>query len=70
MSFEQDLREIIRRAEEAGWEVRKSRHWWLFFWPGFRPLEDRPCQIGGTGHSRGHALGNLRACLKRHGLNV
>jgi hypothetical protein len=67
VGFESHLEEIIREVEAQGWTHKKSKHWHLFFWPGFNHLEDKPCQIGGTGHTKGHALANLKSCLRRHG---
>jgi hypothetical protein len=67
VSLQSDLARIRRQAEAQGWRVKQSQHWWLFFWPGFDALNDKPCQIGTTPHARGRALPNLLACLRRHG---
>jgi hypothetical protein len=67
VAFQGDLQKLIKEVRAEGWRVEKSQHWWLFFWPGFDPMNDKPCQIGGTPRTRGHALPNLRSCLRRHG---
>jgi hypothetical protein len=67
MSLQSDLARIRLQAEAQGWLVKRTQHWWLFFWPGFDPLDDKPCQIGTTPHTKGRALSNLLSCLRRHG---
>jgi hypothetical protein len=67
MALQNDLRKIIKAAEAQGWRHEQTQHWHLLFWPGFDPMNDKPCQIGTTPHTRGRALPNLRSCLRRHG---
>lgn len=66
MSLQSDLAKIRKQAEEQGWRVAKSQHWWLFFWPGIGP-DEKPCQIGTTPHTKGRSLENFKSCLRRHG---
>ena len=64
MSFESDLQKVRKRAGAQGWRVEKrGEYWWI--WPEDPSLP--PCAIGGTGHSKGRALSNFLACLKRRG---
>ncbi len=67
MSLQRDLVKIIKKAQTQGWTVKQTQHWHLFFWPDFDHMNDKPCQIGTTPHTKGRALPNLLSCLRRHG---
>lgn len=64
VSFEGDLRKIMKRAEEQGWRVEKRKEYW-YFWPpdGTTP----PAKIGGTPNTKGRGLKNFLAELRRKG---
>lgn len=65
MSARRDLKDMLRRAVEAGWTVTKTRgcHWLLRSPSGARV-------VTGSTPSDGRALLNFRADLKRNGLEL
>jgi hypothetical protein len=67
VGFQQDLQKLIKDLEAKGWTHKQTQHWHQLFWPGFDRMNDKPCQIGTTPHTKGRALANFKSCLRRHG---
>lgn len=63
MSYQGDLRKVIKRAEEQGWRVEKRKEYWLFFPPN-RDLS--PARCAGTPSSQ-RSWRNFLADLNRKG---
>lgn len=64
MSYESDLREVMKRAQEQGWRIDKRKEYWFLFPPD---QSKAPVRIAGTGHTKGRGWRNFLAAMKRNG---
>lgn len=62
-----DLRKLMRKARQAGWRVKKTRAGHLKWYP---PAADAAMVVSALTPSCSRALANIRAELRKRGLEV